>query len=104
MYCVNGNSSWYINCRPLFGGCPLLGVSVIGGSTVLIYGKKQTNKKQSCPVRSKGCPIIRGVRSSIIHSSSASSTSSTGSASSTSSTCILVALVVQVALVAQVYQ
>ena len=34
MYCVNGNSSWYINCRPLFGGCPLLGVSVIGGSTV----------------------------------------------------------------------
>ena len=36
MYCVNGNSSWYINCRPLFGGCPLLGVSVIGGSTVLV--------------------------------------------------------------------
>ena len=34
MYCVNRNSSWYINCRPLFGGCPLLGVSVIGGSTV----------------------------------------------------------------------
>ena len=34
MYCVNGNSSWYINCRPLFGGCPLLGASVIGGSTV----------------------------------------------------------------------
>ena len=33
MYCVNGNSSWYIICRPLFGGCPLLGVSVIGGST-----------------------------------------------------------------------
>ena len=34
MYCVKGNSSWYISCRPLFGGCPLLGVSVIGGSTV----------------------------------------------------------------------
>ena len=34
MYCVNGNSSWYINYRPLFGGCPLFGVSVIGGSTV----------------------------------------------------------------------
>ena len=31
---VNGNSSWYINCRPLFVGCPLLEVSVIGGSTV----------------------------------------------------------------------
>ena len=31
MYCVNGNSS---DCGPLFGGCPLLGVSVIGGSTV----------------------------------------------------------------------
>ena len=30
------NSSWYINCRPLFGGCPLLGVSVIGGSTVSV--------------------------------------------------------------------
>ena len=37
MYCVNGNSSWYINCRPLFGGCPLLGVSVIGGSTVVLF-------------------------------------------------------------------
>ena len=71
---------------------------------ILIYGKKNKKQKQSCPVRSKGCPIIRGVRSSIIHSSSsASSTSSTGSASSTSSTGILVALVVQVALVAQVY-
>ena len=35
MYCVNGNSSWYSDCGPLFGGCPLLGVSVIGGSTVL---------------------------------------------------------------------
>ena len=35
MYCVKGNSSWYISCRPLFGGCPLLGVSVIGGSTVI---------------------------------------------------------------------
>ena len=34
MYCVKENSSWYISCRPLFGGCPLLGVSVIGGSTV----------------------------------------------------------------------
>ena len=34
MYCVNGNSSWYSDCGPLFGGCPLLGVSVIGGSTV----------------------------------------------------------------------
>ena len=33
MYCVNGNSSWYSDCGPLFGGCPLLGVSVIGGST-----------------------------------------------------------------------
>ena len=36
MYCVKGNSSWYISCRPLFGGCPLLGVSVIGGSTVAV--------------------------------------------------------------------
>ena len=35
MYCVNGNSSWYSDCGPLFGGCPLLGVSVIGGSTVV---------------------------------------------------------------------
>ena len=37
MYCVKGNSSWYISCRPLFGGCPLLGVSVIGGSTVYLH-------------------------------------------------------------------
>ena len=28
MYCVNGNSSWYSDCGPLFGGCPLLGVTV----------------------------------------------------------------------------
>ena len=34
MYCVYGNSSWYINGGPLFGGGTLLGVSVIGGSTV----------------------------------------------------------------------
>ena len=39
MYCVNGNSSWYIICRPLFGGCPLLGVSVIGGSTVYAHAR-----------------------------------------------------------------
>ena len=36
MYCINGNSSWYNDCGPLFGGCPLLGVSVIGGSTVYL--------------------------------------------------------------------
>jgi hypothetical protein len=36
MYCINGNSSWYSDCGPLFGGCPLLGVSVIGGSTVYL--------------------------------------------------------------------
>ena len=35
MYCLYGNSSWYIDCCPLYGRCPLLGVSVIGGSTVL---------------------------------------------------------------------
>ena len=34
MYCLYGNSSWYIDCRPLYGRCPLLEVSVIGGSTV----------------------------------------------------------------------
>ena len=22
MYCVNGNSSWYSDCGPLFRGCP----------------------------------------------------------------------------------
>ena len=31
MYCVYGNSSWYIHGGPLFGGGPLLGGSVIGG-------------------------------------------------------------------------
>ena len=30
MYCVNGNSSWYSDCGPL------LGLSVIGGSTVRV--------------------------------------------------------------------
>ena len=34
MYCVYGNSSWYINGGALFGGGPLLGGSVIGGFTV----------------------------------------------------------------------
>ena len=34
MYCVYGNSGWYTDCCPLYGRCPLLGVSVIGGSTV----------------------------------------------------------------------
>ena len=34
MYCIYGNSSWYIRGGPLYGGCPLLGGSVIGGSTV----------------------------------------------------------------------
>ena len=34
MYCLYGNSSWYIDCCPLYGRCPLLGVSVIRGSTV----------------------------------------------------------------------
>ena len=34
MYCVYGNSSWYIHDGLLFGGGPLSGGSVIGGSTV----------------------------------------------------------------------
>ena len=34
MYCVYGNSGWYIH-GGAFGGGPLLGGSVIGGSTVL---------------------------------------------------------------------
>ena len=29
MYCVYGNSGWYIHGGPLFGGGPLLGGSVI---------------------------------------------------------------------------
>ena len=33
MYCVYGNSGRYIHACPLFGGGPLLGGSVIGGST-----------------------------------------------------------------------
>ena len=35
MYCVYGNSRWYIHGGPLFGGGLLLGESVIGGSTVV---------------------------------------------------------------------
>ena len=34
MYCVYGNSGRYIHGGPLFGEGPLLGGSVIGGSTV----------------------------------------------------------------------
>ena len=37
MYYLYGNSGWYIDCCPLYGRYPLLGVSVIGGSTVYIY-------------------------------------------------------------------
>ena len=37
MYCVYGNSSWYIHGGAFFGGGPLLGGSVIGSSTVLEY-------------------------------------------------------------------
>ena len=36
MYCIYGNSSWYIHSGLLFGEGLLLGGSVIGGSTV--YG------------------------------------------------------------------
>ena len=44
MYCVYGNSSWYINGGSLFGGGPLLGRSVIGGSTVYVtYGLQDLN-------------------------------------------------------------
>ena len=35
MYCVYGNSSWYIYSGPLYGGGPPLGGSVVGGSTVI---------------------------------------------------------------------
>ena len=34
MYCVYGNSGWYIHGGPLFGEGPLLGGSAIEGSTV----------------------------------------------------------------------
>ena len=37
MYCIYGNSSWYINGSPLFGADSLLGGSVIIGSTALIF-------------------------------------------------------------------
>ena len=36
MYCVYGNSGWYIHGGPLFGGGLLLGGSVIEGSTVFM--------------------------------------------------------------------
>ena len=39
MYCVYGNSSWYIHGGPLFGGGPLLGGSFSGGFTVLPSGE-----------------------------------------------------------------
>ena len=34
MYCINGSCGRYIDCCPLYGRCPLLGVSVNRGSTV----------------------------------------------------------------------
>ena len=36
MYCVYGNSGWYIHGDAFFRGGQLLGGSVIGGSTVLV--------------------------------------------------------------------
>ena len=38
MYCVYGNSGRYIYLGALFGGGPLLGGSVNGGSTVDVWG------------------------------------------------------------------
>ena len=63
MYCVYGNSSRYIDCCPLYGRCPLLGVSIIGGSTVYAHfhccvyvwcclsGNWERNKKNGRGVR-----------------------------------------------------
>ena len=39
--CIYGNSSWYIDCCPLYGRCPLLGVSDIGGSTVVLEDRSE---------------------------------------------------------------
>ena len=33
-YSIYGKSSWYIALRPLFGRCPIFGVSAKRGSTV----------------------------------------------------------------------
>ena len=63
MYCVNGNSSWYNDCGPLFGGCPLLGVSVIGGSTVYTYFYAVRESAHSILV---GSITVRFVESHII--------------------------------------
>ena len=46
MFCVNGNSSWYSDCGTLFGGCPLLGVSVIGGSAVVQWNLSPMGQKK----------------------------------------------------------
>ena len=43
MYCVYRNSGRYIHGDALFGGCPLLGGSVIGGSTVFFLAQTITN-------------------------------------------------------------
>ena len=48
MYCVYGNSGWYIRGGPLFGGGPLLRGSVIGGSTVYIIPSKSVHDGSSC--------------------------------------------------------
>ena len=45
-YFVYGNSGWYIHGSPLFGGGPLLGRSVIGGSTVLARSYRQRQQQR----------------------------------------------------------
>ena len=45
MYCVYGNSSWYMDCCPLYSRCPLLGVSVIGGPTVVVDNRPSSQTR-----------------------------------------------------------
>ena len=49
MYCVYGNSGRYIHASPLFGGGPLLGGFVIGGSTVDVYSDQERNRESQLP-------------------------------------------------------
>ena len=61
MYCLYGNSNWYIDCCPLYGRCPLLGVSVIGGSTVYKNKKKVSQKKREVGTRLQKTTQTRGI-------------------------------------------
>ena len=60
MFCVYGNSGWYIHGGPLFGGL-LLGGSVIEGSTVQGEFQAYTNSQVIMEVRHMSAICMHGI-------------------------------------------